>query len=135
MFGSFSDDDLDLPENLEFKDKEIVDLAFEHVKELPEKEMLVITAKVLSGEHDGKKMNVIIQNRDNPMARENFVKFMMTFWSRDALKSGDYSADQLIGRKASMSVRLSEKDGKTYQNFNNWKDLGADESEDGVNFG
>lgn len=135
MFGSFTDDDLDLPENLEFKDKEIVDLSFETVKELPEKEMYVITSKVLSGDHEGKKMNVIIQNRDNPMARENMVKFMLAFWSRDALKSGDYSADQLIGRRASMSVRLSEKDGKTYQNFNNWKDLGSNESEDGVNFG
>ncbi len=114
--------------NLLFTKGDVVEFQCVDFKEKADKDLLVVTCKVLTGEYAGKTYAHFIRYADNPGAKRVYASFMLAFWSREDVTGGTVNPARLMGRRFSaVAQQVREHQGKQYQNFMDFKDLGEGE--------
>jgi len=98
------------------------------VNELPDKNMLVLNTKVMTGEHEGKLMQIYLKKiNEPPIAKEKWVRFLLAFWTKEQLTSKKAKMTDLISKRISVVAEMArEYNGNMYQDFRGWKDLGVE---------
>lgn len=117
--------DLDIPEILTFEPGD-VEFAITDFTQDDEKGYLKLTCKVLSGEHkDNSHLYFLRKN-----SKQSLKNFMLAFWNREEILSGKAKPTKLIGRNfIATATEQREYKGKWYQDLENYRDLGAQNTE------
>lgn len=126
-FLSFNEEELAGPEDLRFKDGEVVKMRCLDFMEDQTKGDLKLTCAVLTGDHVGKQISMFISNRPHEVAQKIRRQFALAFWTKEQLLSGDAQGALLIGRVFTAKSRVSppkEVGGQTFQNWGSFRDLG-----------
>lgn len=105
--------------------KDVVEFVILDFKEMVPSNDLILSCRVLSKEHNDRKYEHYISNRDNDITQKSRIEFALAFWSKEELIAGDAKPAKLINRRFSVVASpAKEHNGKTYQGFYGWKDLG-----------
>lgn len=90
-----------------------------------------IKAKVASGIHEGKEHTIMIAGGEHEASRKRRAQFFFRsgFWTGEELKSKTYKLAVISGRMfQGKASKVTEKDGQTFQNIDDIKDLGPAET-------
>lgn len=113
-FFTVTAEDLAVPQSLTFTAGKPVRMMIKDYKEIAAKEMLVVDMRVLDGEHK----DCIHQMFINKKGKRDFIKFVMTFWTREQLISGQNKPSEIIGKTVEVMFSVpKEVNGKFYQNL------------------
>lgn len=116
---------LNIDPDLEFVDGEIVQILCTDFFENATKGSLTIKGNVLSGPHTGKVAKIYMNNNNNEVSKKLKIQFLKAFWTVEEINGGNVKGARLIGRKFSVKSKVAKKDNKTYQNWEQFHDLGV----------
>lgn len=123
-FFNFTEAELIESAPIIFPAKEVVEFACLNFNETRRGD-LMLNCKVLTGAYAGRDFTPVIDNREHPVSRKNKINFARAFWSEDELRSNTAQPARLINRRFSaVPLEAREHNGKQYQSFIGWKDLG-----------
>lgn len=138
-FFEIGEKDLKAIERLIWPAKEVVRFVITDFKENQQSGSLILNCRVLSGEFAGRDHTIYIENRDHPVSQKLRVQFALAFWKAEEIKAGNHNPAKLINREfEARAGAVREHDGKQYQNFESFRDIGPHgggaTAEDGAGF-
>lgn len=126
MSFQISREDLDLVKELIFQEKEVVELVCMDAEENQSQQRLVFKCKVLSGANRGRRHSLSLSlKKDNEIQRVKLARWALAFYTEEELLGGNTPLARMIGRKfTAVAQRPREWQGKTFQDFDYWRDQG-----------
>jgi hypothetical protein len=124
--------------NPEFKHDEKVEFSIKEVKD--KGEMIIIACDVLNTEFKGEEYAFFIKNGISA-SRDVLIRILMALFDDTQIKSGQVTPVMLINKRIESVAKVSAKEGRTYCNFYDFKELeggpaigGTDISSDDIPF-
>lgn len=119
-------EDLALTKPIVFDAKEVVEFVCLDADENVQYQRLSLKCKVLSGQYRGRRYTISLSlKKENEIQRRRLATFALAFYNEKEITSGETPIARLVGRKFSAVAQPSrEWSGKTYQDFDHFKDLG-----------
>ena len=119
-------EDLDMDVKIIFPAGETVELVCLDTVDNQTKESIMLSCKVTSGQYAGHSHTFYLsKKRTHPILIRKLREFAKAFYTDAELRSGDQPLSRLYLRKFSaVAEPPREVNGNTYQDFNQWKDLG-----------
>ena len=119
-------EDLALTKPAVFTAKEVVEFVCLDADENFQYQRLNLKCKILSGEHAGRNHTISLNlKKDNEVQRRKLATFAVAFYSEEEITKGETPLARLVGRKfTAIAQAPREWQGKTYQDFDYFKDLG-----------
>lgn len=127
-FFDCTEEDLQTSDDLQFKHDEIVKFTCIDVHQNVQYGTLKLKCKVESGDHVGKMYNITLRSGDSDASKKNKGQFLRAFWTQEEIKAKNCKPARLVGRSLTAKSQLSkprEKDGKIFQNWQDFHDLGG----------
>ncbi len=125
-FFDVSDEDLTIADKLIFQDKEIVKLTCTDLRQNAQNGSLQLKCKVHSGPHQGKETTIYLTSSDNEVSKKIKAQFLKAFWTVEQIKARQADPRKLMGRSFTARSRVQTKEKGTYQNWEQFEDLGID---------
>lgn len=114
-------------EQIIFPEKSIVEFLCLDIEENKTYQTINMKCKVLSGQHKDKRRDIRISlKEDHEIQNKKRARWALAFWTEEELKKDEpVSLARLIGRRfQARAEKPREWNGKTYQDFDYFKDLG-----------
>lgn len=126
MSFTISREDLDLVKEVIWPEREVVEFVCLDVEENQAQQRLSFKCKCLSGKFRGRRQSLSLSmKKDNEIQKVRLARWALAFYSEDELIAGNTPLARMIGRKfTAVAARPREYMGRTYQDFDYWKDLG-----------
>lgn len=124
--------DLALTKPTVFTAKEVVEFICLDVEENAQYEAINLKCKVLSGENTDRRFVIrLSMKKEHEIQRRKLATFALAFYSEDEITKGDTPIARLVGRRFTAVAQVPrEYQGKTYQDFDYFKDLGEGDAND-----
>lgn len=119
-------DDLALTETPSFPAKEVVEFICQDIDENETYQSLNLKCKVQAGKHAGRTIHIrLSKKRDHEMQRVKLARWALAFYSQDEILSNTIPLARMVGRRfTAVAQAAREHNGKTYQDFDFFRDMG-----------
>jgi hypothetical protein len=126
-----SKEDLGLLEHPVFEAKEVVEFVCLEAEENAQWGTLSLKCKIQSGKFKGRRYSIRVDLKaDREIARIRRARFALAFWKPEEIASGTVNPARLVGRRfTAMAQQAREWNGKTLQDMDFFKDLGATDAD------
>lgn len=130
LLGNLTEKDCNA-DRLLFEKGEVVEFVVIEPRADETKGHIYIQSKVVSGLHAGKDHTVMIAGGEHEASRKRRAQFFFRsgFWTAEELAAKTYKLSKMVGRKfQGKASKVTEKDGQSFQNIDDIKDLGPAEA-------
>ena len=128
LFNGLSEADLMLPEKLVFLKNEIVEGTILDTSIIEKIGAVKMEVKVETGDHAGKLFELVQfkpKDKDgkmSPTQKKQWIEFLLAFFTKEEILGGKVDFNKFIGNKVQFkALEAREVNGKTYQNYANYK--------------
>jgi predicted nucleotidyltransferase len=128
FFGGMNDLMEEMPDEVEFANKERVTATVTDAKEVSSGKGIMLNFTIVEGDHTGKKVEQYFkkpEKDDHVNSKKKFFGFIQAFFTKEQLASGQGSVDSMIGKTCEFTVQVREHNGNTYRDFVNFKVVDA----------